>query len=388
MFKAIRAKRQRRVSFVGRHRNAELVGGINQLALAFVRHARIGFQQRVTEPPGTFEFPVQAPFVGDMYGERKITARAIELRPGKKQTRPDARTVGPGFSLFAGEIGEPTWLDDCRHAERQPGSPHPFTFVRLVMAVMIDQTRHDDAVAGVEHAHVVDRVGAVRRHLDDAIAIDDDVDIGPVTVVDTVEQPTGVHEHPVFVYLRRPAQPHRQRFTLSVLKVDLRQPIVGQVSDAIRIAAPARVVGQFVRDQSGRRRQLPVGGHRHDPQRAVDDQRELAAVGRGHRTKIDELTRRQQQFLRRPVIGVQPNQPVHSGPVPSRIRRQRGDRKKTAVGAPAHLFRPQSRCLAQATLFAAGEFEHVHRVIPHAGSPDFLIGQVFSVGRENRIAHA
>ena len=96
------------------------------------------------------------------------------------------------------------------------------------------------------------RVGLVRPDRGDAIAGDDDVDVGLQRGVDAVPQRAGVHDRGRRRNRRRPLQVHRHVLGARAVGVDHAQLVGRLVEDRLRVAGPRGQVGDLGRDRLGR----------------------------------------------------------------------------------------------------------------------------------------
>ena len=191
------------------------------------------------------------------------------------------------------------------------------------------------------------RPPAVRFDRDDHVVVDDDVDVVAQVGAVPVPDPAGVNDRASGRAGVLPRQRHADGARRPAVGGDDPKPPVVEVQQLAGIPAPTRRIGDLGGDLPGGAGGRAVRRHRHHPQHAGHDERHHPAVRRPHRAVVAAGLQRpvRQRLVIRGLPGraVDGQDLAQALAVPRRIRLDRRDGDRVAVGRPGRTARFERR---------------------------------------------
>ena len=235
-----------------------------------------------------------------------------------------------------------------RDPERQPDAPERLAVLLGQMGVAFDEPGQDRRGPRVHHDAAM-QVVTVRRHLRDAVALDDDVHVLGDGRASPVEQPSRMHGRGPGGLPGGPRELRHDVADAAVGEIHQAEPIERLIEHVPRVGCPRRRAGVVGRQPARRARGRAVRRHGIRHQEAVDDRRHLAAVRRPHRPQVlahaDRFVRqgiepsirgeRPASGSRRLGLDLHSEYLVGAFAEPRRVRVQRGHHDRASVRRPA-----------------------------------------------------
>ena len=253
VFDAVGAIRHRRVDLVRGHRHAGLVRGLDDALLQEIRQPDVGLDEVEAQRLRTGDLPVDQRSAVERHAAGIVDAGAVERLAGGDHPRSNPRAGLERLTILDPLERVGRRVANRRDPERQPDPSQHLAVLLRQVGVTFDQPRQHRGGPGVDDDAAV-QIVTMRRHLHDAVALDDDVHVLGDGGAAAIEQPSGMHGRGPRGPPGRPRELRHDVAHAAVGEIHQAEPIERLVQHVPRVGGPRRRAGIVGRHAARRTR--------------------------------------------------------------------------------------------------------------------------------------